>query len=332
MSSRISSLIRVFLRAQRIAQRFATVSGVRRLSHWTEQLYTVPKDVRWEKISRGEFTYEWLIPENLTSPLVLFHIHGGGFVLPLYNPERFTTAYLARLTGVRALLVDYRLAPENPFPAALTDCIEAYRWLISDAGVSPEHVVFTGESAGGNLVVTTLLGLMEAGITLPSGVVAICPVFDFEGGGTFFTQNDPMLLPSFAMMQFSAYRGSADPRNPLLSPLYADLAYLPPILVQVGENELLRSGAEEFASRAKHAGVQVTLHVWPGMWHFWHLFLPWLPEAREAMAEIKLFIHSCSPSQVSHSRHPNVSLEATGNPARFAGYVTEHGGRNNRPG
>jgi acetyl esterase/lipase len=317
MSSRISSLICVLLRVQRIAQRRATINGVRRLSRWTERLYSVPKDVHWEKVSRGIFTYEWLIPEELASPQVLFHIHGGGFILPLYNPERFTTAYLARLTGVRALLVDYRLAPENPFPAALEDCIEAYRWLITDEGIPPEQVVFTGESAGGNLVVTTLLGLRDAGMPLPAGGVSICPVFDFEGGGTFFTQDDPMVLADFAMRQFSAYQGRADPRTPLLSPLYAELANLPPILIQVGENELLRSAAEEFASRAKHAGVQATLHVWPGMWHFWHLFVPWLPEARQAMAEIQRFVHSCSPSPVSHFGRPNNSLERTGDSATF---------------
>jgi len=121
MSSRTSSLIRLFLRVQRRAQRGATIDSVRRLSRWTERLYAVPKDVRWEKAPHGDLTYEWLTPKNVTSPQVLFYIHGGGFVLPLYHPMRFTTAYLARLIGIRAVLVDYRLAPEHPFPAAVDD-------------------------------------------------------------------------------------------------------------------------------------------------------------------------------------------------------------------
>lgn len=295
MSSRTSSLIRHFLRVQRLAQRGASIESVRRMSRWTERLYSVPKDVHCESVPQEGLTHEWLSPRRLASPQVLFHIHGGGFVFPLYNPERFTTAYLARLAGVRALLVDYRLAPEHPFPAAGEDCLRAYRWLVGEQGVLPEQVVFTGESAGGNLVITTLLALRDAGDALPAGAVSICPVLDFEGGGTFYTQDDPMAHPEFVMRQLTAYRGQADPHTPLLSPLYADLHGLPPLLVQVGEAELLRSGAEAFAERAEKAGVEVTFHVWPGMWHFWHLFIPWLPEAWQAVAEIQHFVHSRRP-------------------------------------
>jgi len=292
MPSLISSPIRLLLRVQKLAQHDVSFDTVRRLSLWTERIYSIPKDVRWEKVPRGDLTYEWLTPKNITSSQVLFHIHGGGFVLPLYNPERFTTAYLSRLTGTRALLIDYRLAPEHPFPAAVEDCLQAYLWLTTKGGVSPKHVVFTGESAGGNLVVTTLLALRDAGYPLPSGAVSICPAFDFEGSATFYSQDDPMCDADFVMRQFAAYQGTADPHDPLLSPLFADLQGLPPLLVQVGGIELLRSAAEDFAGLAEKAGVQVTLHVWPGMWHFWHLFVPWLPEAQQAMLEIKDFVLS----------------------------------------
>ena len=173
----------------------------------------------------------------------------------------------------------------------------AYRWLIKEEGVLPEQVVFMGESAGGNLVVTTLLALRNAGDPLPAGAVSICPVFDFEGGGTFYTQDDPMARAGFVMLQLNAYRGTADPHTPLLSPLFADLHGLPPLLVQVGEAESFRSGVEAFAARAEQAEVQVTLHIWPGMWHFWHLFVPFLPEARQAMGEIGEFVHSCHPGR-----------------------------------
>jgi monoterpene epsilon-lactone hydrolase len=293
MSSLTSSLIRPFLRMQRLAQRGASIESVRRMSRWTERLYSVPHDVQWEKVPRGELTYEWLKPKYVTSSQALFHIHGGGFVLPLYHPERFTTAYLARLAGVRAVLVDYHLAPEYPFPTAVEDCVRAYHWLLEEEGVLPKQVVFTGESAGGNLVVTTLLALKDVGDPLPAGAVSICPAFDFEGGGDFYTQDDPMMRADFVMRQLTAYRGEADPHTPLLSPLYANLQGLPPILVQVGEAELFRSGAEAFAERAEQAGVQVTLHIWPGMWHFWHLFAPWLPEAQQAMVEIRDFVRWC---------------------------------------
>jgi acetyl esterase/lipase len=274
------------------------------MSRWTERLYRVPNDVLRQSVCIGELAHEWLIPQGADATQVLFHIHGGGFVFPLYDPERYTTAYLARSAGVRALLVDYRLAPENPFPAAIEDCIGAYRWLVTERDVPPERVVFTGESAGGNLVVTTLLALRESGDPLPAGAVSICPVFDFEAGGTFYTQRDPMLHPDFVIRQLAAYRGQADPRTPLLCPLYADLQGLPPILLQVGGDELLREGTEAFAARAEEAGVEVTLRVWPRMWHFWHLFAPWLPEAREAMTEIRDFVLSLRRAAVAPGDRP----------------------------
>jgi monoterpene epsilon-lactone hydrolase len=293
MTSKTGSVIRILLRAQRLAQKRATIDGVRRMSKITERLFAIPKDVRHAEISAGGITFEWLIPRTVASPLILFHIHGGGFVFPLYDPERYTTAYLARLAGARACLIHYRLAPENPFPAAVEDCAAAYRRLIHEEHINPEQVVFTGESAGGNLVITTLLVLREAGDRLPAGAVSICPVMDFEGKGTFYSQDDPMVHPEFAMRQFDAYRGGTDPHHPLLSPLYADLKGLPPTLVQAGEHELLRTGAELFVESAKRSGVPATLHIYPGMWHFWHMFVPLLPEAREAIDEISRFAISC---------------------------------------
>lgn len=292
MTSLQASAIRRCLRLQRIAQRYATIDGVRQMSRWTERLYALPGDVRLERVHRNGLIHEWLLLHSGSSYRTIFHIHGGGFVFPLYNPSRVTTAYFAKAAGARAILVDYRLAPEYPFPAALVDCVDTYRWLIHEAGVKPEDVVFTGESAGGNLVVTTMLALRDAGEPLPARAVAICPVFEFEGRGTFHQQDDAMVLASFAMLQFNAYRGGADPRTPLLSPLYADLRGLPPILIQVGSDELLRYGAEAFHERALQHGVSASLHIWPGMWHFWHLFVPWLPEARQAMSEIAEFVNS----------------------------------------
>jgi len=293
MTSTMASVIRIGLRAQRLAQKGASIDSVRRMSKVTERLFTVPKDVRREKLPAGDLTHEWLIPRTVSSPLILFHIHGGGFVFPLYDPERYTTAYLARLAGARAFLVEYRLAPENPFPAAVEDCAAAYRRLIDGEHVNPDHVVFTGESAGGNLAVTTLLALRDSGDRLPAGAVSICPVMDFEAKGTFYSQDDPMVHPEFVMRQLNAYRGGADPHHPLLSPLYADMTGLPPMLVQTGGQEIFRSGVEAFADSVKRSGVPVTLHITPGMWHFWHMFVPVLPEAREAMDEISQFARSC---------------------------------------
>jgi monoterpene epsilon-lactone hydrolase len=290
MSSFISLIVRPFLQLQKLAQRNASVETTRNISRWAERLYTLPNDMHWEKVSYDGLIYEWLTPRDVTSQKVLFYIHGGGFVLPLCRPLRCTISYLSRLTGMRTVLINYRLAPEYPFPAAVDDCVKAYRWLIQKPGISPKNIIFTGESAGGNLVVTTLLSLREAGDPLPAGVVSVCPVFDFEGGGTFYKQKDALAQADFVMRQLNAYRGTADPHTPMLSPLYADLEGLPPLFIQVGGDELFRSGAEALAVRAKQDGVQITLRVWPGMWHFWHVCMPWLPEAQQALVEIRDFI------------------------------------------
>ena len=247
--------------------------------------------MRWEKFIRNKQAYEWLLPKEVGSEYVIFYIHGG-FVFPLYNPTRYVAGYLARMAGMRALLVDFRVAPEHPFPAAIEDCATAYRWLISEGGIRPEQVIFVGESAGGNLAITTMLSLRDAGDPLPCGSVLISPVVDFEGGGTFYVQDDPMADANFVMRQLNAYRGGANPRDPLLSPLYANLRGLPPLLIQIGAEEILRSGAEELSLQAKNAGVPTTLEIWPGMWHYWHLFVPFLPEAQQAMKSINQFLHS----------------------------------------
>ena len=294
MSSRVGSIIRIFLRIQRLAQKDASIKFVRKLSVYAEKLYSIPKDVQHRRAAAGGLDGEWLIPQTVASSKVLFHIHGGVFVLPLYDPERYAAAHLAKIAGTRAFLVHYRLAPEHPFPAAIEDCVNAYRWLIREGNIPPNRVVFTGESAGGNLVVTTMLALRNSGDPLPAGAAAISPVMDFEGMGGFHSQDDPMVHPALAMRQISAYRGATDPHDPLLSPIYADLGGLPPMLIQVGGDELFRSGAEAFFEAAKRSGANATLRVYEGMWHFWHMYIPILPEARDAMEEIGRFAASCN--------------------------------------
>jgi len=291
-NSRRSHMIRLILQAQKRAQRHAGIESMRRLARWGERLPPTLRHVRRETIDHDGLTYEWLIPKEPGSEKVILYIHGGGFVLPLCNPSRLVAARLARTTGMRTLLVRYRLAPDHPFPAALEDCVGAYRWLTRSGATTPEQVVMAGESAGGNLVVTAMLSLRDFGDPLPSAGVCICPVFDFEGSGSFREQDDPMIHADLVTDMLDAYRGSADPRHPRLSPLYGDLCGLPPLLIQTGELEILRSGAEGLAARAEEAGVPTTLEVWPGMWHYWHMFVRTLPEARDALGSVGDFLRS----------------------------------------
>jgi epsilon-lactone hydrolase len=233
---------------------------------------------------------EWIVPAERTSEPVILNIHGGGWVLGLYNNHRWKAAYLGKAAGCRVLAVDYRLAPEHPFPAALEDCVTAYRWLLN-SGVSPGQIVIAGDSAGGNLTLSTALTLRDAGDPLPAALVCISPMTDLAcTGETYWKNKDPMLAPRLALDLAQHYAGNTPLDTALLSPHYANLRGLPPLLIHAGEDEILLSDANRMAANARAAGVDTRLEVWPGMWHVWHIFTPFLPEAREAVEDIGNFI------------------------------------------
>jgi len=261
------------------------------MSKWAEDFKRMPVGVHTKKFEREGLALEWIVPEGANPQKVLLYFHGGGFVFPLWFPLKRISAYLAHMTKFRMLAVHYRLAPEHPFPAAVDDCVASYRWLITEGDTLPQNIVLMGESAGGNLVIATLLVLRDAGDPLPAGAAAICAPFSLaDDRDPSNTPADPMILPGFAMAQFDAYRAGADPHEPLVSPIYADLTGLPPLLIQAGEAEMFYPDAVRFASLAEQAGVLTTLDTWPEMWHFWHLFFPFLPEARQALEAIMEFV------------------------------------------
>lgn len=233
---------------------------------------------------------EWLVPTRRQPRTIILYLHGGGWTLGWYNSHRWFVGHLCRMTQSQALAVDYRLAPEHPFPAALDDCVKIYRWLLK-TGTHPHQIVIVGDSAGGNLTLTTLLALREAGDPLPAAAICISPMTDLAmTGETFYTKHDPMLRANLAAQLAGYYVGNNDPQNPLISPHYADLSGLPPLLIHVGADEILLSDATRLAENAKTAGVAVTLKVWPDMWHVWHLLVPYLPEAQAATGEISDFV------------------------------------------
>ena len=290
MPSLQSRLLRPLLRVQRFSQGYATIDGMRRLSRASERPGKLPRGVTAERFTQGDLQYEWLTPPEFDPHRVLYYLHGGGFVFPLWNPLRRVIAYITSAARIRTLAVHYRLAPEHPFPAAIDDCVMGYRWLTTEAGIKPQNIALAGESAGANLVVTTLLALRDAGEPLPGRAVPFCGPFDLEAGGAFSGNVDCMIHPRFVSKHMLAYRGSADPCHPLLSPIHADLRGLPPLLIQVGSREAFLDESRLLARKAQEAGVTVTLEVWPGMWHYWHLFVPFLPEARQAIDRIAAFI------------------------------------------
>ena len=243
---------------------------------------------------------EWVsgpgVAEDRSRPI--FYLHGGGFTAGNASAYRGLAARLSTAASRSVLTVDYRHAPEEPFPAALEDCVAAWRWLVGDKGTAPENVVLLGDSAGGNLVVAMMLVLRADGAALPAGAVSISPVLDLALTGesvTARTTRDPCILPESLRKCVSAYLGDTDPVTPLASPLYADLAGLPPLLLQFGSEEMLHDDSVRFGAKAKAAGVDVSIEEGDGMIHVWHLFADRLPEARAAIDRIGAFVLERAP-------------------------------------
>ncbi len=247
-----------------------------------------PPDVVTEGTDAGGASSEWVsVPESDPARVVLY-LHGGGYVIGSVNTHRDVVQRICRATGARGLTVDYRRAPENPFPAALDDATNAYRWLL-DGGNQPEKMVVIGDSAGGGLTIAMMAAVRDAGLPLPGAAVVMSPWIDMEGSGESMVTKeelDPMIRKEWLLRCAADYLRDGDRRNPRASPLYADLPGLPPILIQVGENETLLDDAARLAERAKAAGIDVTLEVWDDMIHLWQLLAPMVPEGQQAIDRI----------------------------------------------
>jgi phosphinothricin tripeptide acetyl hydrolase len=257
-------------------------------------VFPTPADVAIEVVTAAERPAEWLRPPGARTDAVVLYLHGGGYVIGSPRSHRHLAAAIARAAGTPAFLVDYRLAPEHPFPAALDDALAAYEWLLA-RGIAPGQVVVAGDSAGGGLTVATLLALRDRGLPRPGGGVCISPWVDLAcSGATYVTRKDadPIVTRESVAMMAQAYAGTGDFKAPLLSPLYADLRGLPPLLVQVGSDEVLLDDALGLGERARAAGVDVAVEEWPAMIHVWHWFLPMLDEAQRAVDGIGRFVRA----------------------------------------
>jgi epsilon-lactone hydrolase len=231
---------------------------------------------------------EWLSAPGALADRAVLYLHGGGYVLGSIDTHRELAARISEASGARCLVIDYRLGPEHRFPAAVDDAVAAYRFLL-DSGYSPAHLAIAGDSAGGGLTMATLVALRDAKLPLPATAVGLSPWVDLTGDSATMTSKaavDPMVQRGPLLTLAGHYLGKADPRAPLASPLFADLKGLPPLLIQVGESETLLDDSKSFSERARKAGVEVELEVWPEMIHVWQAFAALLPEGREAIARI----------------------------------------------
>jgi epsilon-lactone hydrolase len=236
----------------------------------------------------GEFV---ATPVSRPDRHVLF-LHGGGYVTGSPALYRHFTWRIARAARARVLAIDYRLAPEHPFPAALDDALAACRWLLGGIA-GPQRTAVMGDSAGGGLALALLLKLRDGGFELPAAAVALSPWTDLALTGASLLLNaksDPMVKAQDARPFAECYLTGADPRNPYASPLYGNPAGLPPTLIHVGSDEILHDDAVRMAENLGAAGCRVEIEVWRRMPHVWHLFAPVLPEARQAIAVIGAFL------------------------------------------
>ena len=248
--------------------------------------------VKVDALQIGDIYTEWIAQPDADEQYVILYFHGGGYVSGSVAIHKLLCIELAQATGVRILLPEYRLAPENPFPAALEDALSAYHWLL-EQGYTSVDIIIAGDSAGGGLALATTLALRNAGEALPTALFCISPWADLKLTGDSYrtkAKTDPILRTKELSHWASCYADEADLSNPLVSPAYADFHDFPPMLIQVGSEEILLDDALQVAERANAEGVDVTLKVWPGMWHVWHATGTWLPESREALAEIGQFV------------------------------------------
>lgn len=251
-------------------------------------------DAKCETVDVDGVPAEWVSAADVDAGRAVLYLHGGGYAIGSLNTHRRLAFDISAAAHARVLLLDYRLAPEHPFPAAVDDAATAWRWLLKQ-GLAADKLAIAGDSAGGGLAIATLVNLRDRKLGLPACAAAISPWVDLEGVGTSMTARsaqDPMVQKAGLTWMAEMYLAGKDPRTPLAAPLHADLSGLPPVLVQVGTAETLLDDATRIAERLHSAGNEVKLSVWPNMLHVFPLFAPILSEGMDGCREIGQFLRA----------------------------------------
>ena len=258
-----------------------------------EELAAPPDpDVKSERVIANGVNAEWITAPGSVADRAVLYLHGGGYVTGSLRTHRDLMGRICRAAQARVLGLDYRLAPEHPFPAAVDDALAGYRFLLGQ-GLSPKRIVLAGDSAGGGLALATLVAARDGSLALPAAAVCLSPWTDLEGTGESMKTRmhlDPIGSPEGIRLLAQFYLAGKDPRTPLAAPLHANLKGFPPLLIQVGDHEVLLDDSTRLADRARDAGVQVKVEIWPEMIHVWQLFASFLPEGQQAIAGIGKFI------------------------------------------
>jgi len=258
-----------------------------------EELSVAPEpDIQCERVNAGGVDAEWVCAPGAASDRFVLYLHGGGYVIGSVKTHRDLMARLSRAAKARVLGLNYRLAPEHPFPAAVDDAVAGYKWLLAQ-GAKPGRIAVAGDSAGGGLTAATLVAIRDAKLPTPAAGALLSPWVDLEGIGESMTTRakiDPVVQKEGLVGMAAAYLQGQNARTPLAAPLYADLKGLPPLLIQVGDAETLLDDSKRLEARAKAAGVSTKLEVWPEMIHVWQLFASFLPEGQQAIEGIGKFV------------------------------------------
>ena len=268
-----------------------SVEEARQMYDKAQYVFALPDGVEVEEAEIGGIAAEIVTPSACGAGTFLY-FHGGGYAIGSPVSHRHLVGALAAASRTRAIALDYRRAPESPFPAAVDDALAGYRGLL-DAGIDPRSIVLGGDSAGGGLTVATLVAIRDAGLALPAAAVCISPWTDLTNEAESYrthAERDPLVFQEDIGRWGAAYLAGTDPRNPLASPLHADLAGLPPLLIQVGSEEVLLDDSTRLAERCEASGVEATLEVWDGMIHVWHWFGEYLDEAGSAVRRIGEYV------------------------------------------
>jgi epsilon-lactone hydrolase len=295
----VSTFIRMIVKRRPEGSEADIVKHIRsrlELSEFIRSLITSVDAQAVRAVRDGSVKGEWLRPAGEPRQTV-YYLHGGAYVACSPETHRAFTSTLSQAANARVFALDYRLAPEHRFPAAVEDALAGYRWLL-DQGVDPQEIVIGGDSAGGGLTVATLIALRDAGEQLPRAAFVISPWTDLACAGRSLDANDerdPMFYGAGVRCMAPVYLGGASPRDPLASPIYADLSKLPPLLIHVSDNEVLLDDSTRLADRAKQCGVNVDLRVWNDLPHAWPVFVAFrMPESFQALGEIVEFMRTTS--------------------------------------
>lgn len=293
MISMRARMVRYF--SKQVFKRVSPQSDILRVRKTFEAMQKKNRVAKGVAVSEAELAgiaCEWLIPPGCDNAPVLYYLHGGAYLMGSPATHRKMVSHIAKAAGVRALLPDYSLAPEKPFPAGLNDCLAVYRQLL-ETGVSANGIVISGDSAGGGMSMATMLSLRDAGDPLPAAAVLLSPWLDLTGrgeSGITRAEEDPWFRVDDMMDIASMYQPDGDLTNPLVSPVFADANGLPPMLIQVGDHEILLSDSTRLTGNITAAGGEVSLKVWPEMWHVFQFFIGQMPESKRAIIDIGDYI------------------------------------------